>query len=73
MSRDGQIEGILGGGLQTEGRDADGKGEGQRKSRVQRERKVDVRPERQRGSWVATDTTAETQGKVEGSLGSSGP
>lgn len=73
MSKDNQIEGIWGRGLQTEGRDADGKGGVQRRSRVQRERKVDVRPGRQQGSWVATVATAETQEKVEGSLGFSGP
>lgn len=40
---------------------------------MQRERKVDVRPGRRQGSWVATVATAETQEKVEGSLEFSGP
>lgn len=73
MSRDDQIEGIWGRGLQTEGGDTDVKGGAQRRSRVQRERKMDVRPGSQRGFWVATVATTETQEKIEGSLGFSGP
>lgn len=73
MSRDDQIEEIRGRGLQVEGRDAGGKGGAQGRSRMQRERKVDVRPGRQQGSWVATVATAETQERVEGSLRFSGP
>lgn len=39
---------------------------------MQRERKVDVRPGRQQGCWVATGAAAEAQEKVQGRLGFGG-
>lgn len=66
MGRNDQIEEIRGRGLQIEGRDAGGKGGAQGRSRMQRERKVDVRPGRQHGSLGSHCHNCRNSGESRG-------